>query len=80
LLAGLVATHAATTVGFWLPSVGLPKLPRHITNGPIRLPDVSLTAPFLTGRIFHDVPADVVSVIACIWTRPWERRRTRGER
>jgi hypothetical protein len=79
LLAGLVATHAATTVGFGLPSVGL-KLPRHITNGPIRLPGVSLTAPFLTGRIFHNVPADVVSVIACIWTRPWERRWTRGER
>src|SRR5947209_13611622 len=33
ILAGIVATHMATIIGFWLPAVGLPKLDWPSANG-----------------------------------------------
>jgi hypothetical protein len=53
LIAGFVATHIATIIGFWLPGIGLPQLNWPIVNGNVVLPRAtSAVSKFLVGEVF----------------------------
>jgi hypothetical protein len=53
LLAGVVATHIATVIGYWMPGIGLPQLDWNRVNGLIYTPHASQDVQFLSGGIFH---------------------------
>src|SRR6266481_3494973 len=55
LLAGLVATHLATVVGYFMPGIGLPQLDWNRINGAIYTPKASPDVQFLSGGVFHYV-------------------------
>src|SRR5438309_10992087 len=53
ILAGIVATHMATIIGFWLPAVGLPKLDWPSANGGVFTPYGSAIQQFFSGIGLH---------------------------
>src|SRR5258708_20350694 len=53
ILAGLVATHMATIIGFWLPAVGLPKLHWPSVHAGAFTPYASPIHQFVTATVFH---------------------------
>jgi hypothetical protein len=63
LLAGLVATHVATIIGYWMPGIGLPQLDWNRVNGMIYTPTASVDVQFLSGGIFHYLDGLVFSVL-----------------
>jgi hypothetical protein len=74
LLAGLVATHMATVVGYFMPGVGLPQLDWNRINGAVYTPKASPDVQFLSGGIFHYIDGIVFTalfVIALYPLLPW---------
>ena len=63
ILAGIVATHVATIIGFWLPAVGLPKLDWPSVNGGVFTPYGSAIQQFVSGSIFHYTDGVVFTVV-----------------
>lgn len=70
LLAGLVATHMATIVGYFLPGVGLPKLDWNIVNGAVYTPGASRLAQFVSGGFFHYVDGIVFTLVFVVAVHP----------
>src|SRR5438445_6985657 len=80
ILAGIVATHMATIIGFWLPAVGLPKLDWPSVNGGVYTPYGSAIQQFVSGSVFHytdGVVFTVVFALALHHLLPW-RNTERG--
>src|SRR5260370_41053859 len=63
ILAGIVATHMATIIGFWLPAVGLPKLDWPSVNGGVFTPYGSAIQQFVSGSVFHYTDGVVFTVV-----------------
>jgi len=66
LLAGLVATHVATIIGYWMPGIGLPQLDWNRVNGMIYTPKASADVQFLSGGVFHYLDGLVFSVLYAV--------------
>src|SRR6266567_8720012 len=66
LLAGLVATHLATVVGYFMPGIGLPQLDWNRINGAIYTPQASPDVQFLSGGVFHYVDGKIGRAHVCI--------------
>jgi hypothetical protein len=70
LLAAVVATHMATIIGYWLPSIGLPQLDWNRINGSIYTPKASPDLQFLSGGFFHYTDGIVFTVIFVVAVYP----------
>src|SRR6266702_7952655 len=75
-LAGLVATHLATVVGYWMPGIGLPQLDWNRINGSIYTPNASPDLQFLSGGIFHYLDGIVFTVVFVVAVHPLLRWRS----
>ncbi len=74
ILAGIVATHMATIIGFWLPAVGLPKLDWPSVNGGVYTPYGSAIQQFVSGSVFHYTDGVVFAVVFALTLHhllPW---------
>jgi hypothetical protein len=69
-LAGLIATHMATIIGYWLPSIGLPRLDWNLINGAVYLPGVSKGLVFWSGGFFHYTDGFVFTLVYVIALHP----------
>jgi hypothetical protein len=69
-LAGLVATHLATVVGYFMPGIGLPQLDWNRINGAIYTPNASPDVQFLSGGIFHYVDGIVFTLVFVVAVYP----------
>ena len=69
-LAGLVATHMATVVGYFMPGIGLPQLDWNRINGAIYTPKASPDVQFLSGGIFHYADGIVFTLVFAIAVYP----------
>jgi hypothetical protein len=76
VLAGLVATHMATVVGYFMPGVGLPQLDWNRINGAIYTPKASPDAQFLSGGIFHYLDGIVFTAVFVVAVYPHLRWRS----
>jgi len=76
LLAGLVATHLATVVGYFMPGIGLPQLDWNRINGAIYTPKASPDVQFLSGGVFHYVDGIVFTVVFAVSVYPLLRWRS----
>ena len=76
LLAGLVATHLATVVGYFMPGIGLPQLDWNRINGAIYTPKASPDVQFLSGGVFHYVDGIVFTVVFAVAVYPLLRWRS----
>lgn len=65
LLVGLVATQVATTIGYYLPAVGLPSLPWPLFNGVLAAPKSTFGAAdsFFVGELTHMINGIVFTVL-----------------
>lgn len=70
ILAGLVATHLATVIGYWLPGIGLPKLDWNTVNGAVFTPNQSPLVQFVSGGFFHYADGIVLSVVFALLMHP----------
>src|SRR5213080_2477195 len=70
LLAGLVATHMATVVGYFMPGIGLPQLDWNRINGAIYTPKASPDLQFLSGGVFHYVDGIVFTLVFVVAVFP----------
>jgi hypothetical protein len=70
LLAGLVATHMATIVGYFMPGIGLPQLDWNRINGAIYTPKASPDVQFLSGGVFHYVDGIVFTLVFVVAVYP----------
>jgi hypothetical protein len=70
LLAGVVATHMATVVGYFMPGIGLPQLDWNRINGTIYTPKASPDLQFLSGGVFHYVDGLVFTALFVIAIYP----------
>jgi hypothetical protein len=71
LLAGVVATHMATIVGYFLPGIGLPQLDWNRVNGLIYTPKASTDMQFLSGGVFHYVDGIVFTTLFVVAIHPF---------
>ena len=76
LLAGLVATHLATVVGYFMPGIGLPQLDWNRINGAIYTPKASPDVQFLSGGVFHYVDGIVFTIVFAVAVYPLLRWRS----
>ncbi|MCX5188826.1 MULTISPECIES: hypothetical protein [Streptomyces] len=76
LLAGVVATHIATVIGYWMPGIGLPQLDWNRVNGLIYTPHASQDIQFLSGGIFHYADGVVFTVMYAVTLYPLLRWRS----
>jgi len=53
LLAGLIATHISTVLGFWMGSFGLARLDWNTANGLVYVPDADPLAQWVIGGLMH---------------------------
>ena len=70
ILAGFVATHVTSLVGYWLPSIGLPKLDWNTTNGAILVPEASAMTQFVVGGIYHTLTGIVFALLFAFVIHP----------
>jgi hypothetical protein len=70
VLAGFVATHIATVIGYWLPGIGLPQLDWHRVNGSIFTPNASSTVQFVSGGYFHYLDGIAFTVVFAVAVFP----------
>jgi len=76
LLAGLIATHLATVVGYFMPGIGLPQLDWNRINGAIYTPKASPDVQFLSGGVFHYLDGIVFTVVFVVAVYPLLRWRS----
>jgi len=70
LLAGLVATHIATVLGFWMGGFGLVRLDWNTANGKVYVPTESPLAQFLVGGAMHYLDGIVFAVLFAVAVHP----------
>ena len=70
LLAGLVATHIATVLGFWMGGFGLVRLDWNTANGKVYVPKESPLSQFLIGGGMHYVDGIVFAVLFAVAIHP----------
>lgn len=70
LLAGLVAVHISTVLGFWMGSFGLVRLDWNTANGLVYLPGASPLAQFLVGGAMHYIDGILFAVLFAIALHP----------
>lgn len=70
ILAGLVATHLATIIGYWMPGIGLPQLDWNRVNGAVFTPNQSPNVQFVAGGFFHYTDGIVLSVLFALLMHP----------
>jgi hypothetical protein len=70
LLAGLVATHVATVLGFWMGDFGLVRLDWNTANGLVYLPGGTPLTQFLVGGTMHYVDGILFAVLFAITLQP----------
>ncbi len=71
LLAGLVAVHIGTIVGFWLGDFGLTRMDWPTANGLVYVPDASPTAQFLIGGLSHYLDGVFFALVYAIALAPF---------
>lgn len=71
LLAGLVAVHIGTVVGFWLGDFGLTRLDWPTANGLVYVPDASPVAQFLIGGLSHYLDGILFALVYAIALAPF---------
>ena len=71
LLAGLVAVHIGTIVGFWLGDFGLTRMDWPTANGLVYVPDASPTAQFLIGGLSHYLDGIFFALVYAIALAPF---------
>src|SRR5712671_1804739 len=76
LLAAVVATHMATIIGYWMPSIGLPQLDWNRINGAIYTPKASPDLQFLSGGVFHYIDGIVFTALFAVAVYPLLRWRS----
>ena len=72
-LAGLVGTHLATVIGFWLPSIGLPELDFNTFNGLLYLgasSHASKAVLFWTGATIHYTDGLIFALLFVVAVHP----------
>jgi hypothetical protein len=74
ILAGFVATHIATIVGYWFPSIGLPKADFNTSNGLLYLGPTAATTGhpvvFWSGALFHYTDGIVFAIMYMLAFHP----------
>lgn len=70
LLAGLVATHVSTVLGFWMGDFGLTRLDWNTANGLVYLPDGAPLAQFLVGGAMHYTDGILFGVLFAVALHP----------
>jgi len=70
LLSGLVATHIATVLGFWMGGFGLVRLDWNTANGKVYAPKESALSQFLIGGGMHYVDGIVFAVLFAVAIHP----------
>lgn len=70
LLSGLVATHVASVLGFWLGDFGLVRLDWNTANGMVYLPDSGHLAQFLFGGLMHYCDGILFAVLFAVALHP----------
>lgn len=71
LLAGFVATHVATVIGYWMEGIGLPQLNWPVVNGNVVLPKASAVAKYVVGEVFiHGMDGVVFTLIYAVVLYP----------
>src|ERR1700704_1204068 len=76
LLAAVVATHMATVIGYWMPSIGLPQLDWNRINGAIYTPKATPDVQFLSGGFFHYVDGIVFTIVFVVAVYPFLKWRS----
>lgn len=71
LLAGLVAVHVGTIIGFWLGDFGLSRMDWPTANGLVYVPKASPTVQFIIGGLFHYVDGVFFAVVYAIGLAPF---------
>ncbi len=71
LLAGLVAVHVGTIVGFWLGDFGLSRMDWPTANGLVYVPDASATTQFLIGGLSHYLDGIFFALVYAIALAPF---------
>lgn len=71
LLAGLIAVHIASVLGFWLGGFGLTRLDWNTANGLVYLPEGSPLAQFLFGGLMHYIDGILFGVLFAVALHPW---------
>jgi hypothetical protein len=71
LLAGLVAVHVGTIIGFWLGDFGLTRMDWPTANGLVYVPHASPTVQFIIGGLFHYVDGVFFAVVFAIGLAPY---------
>ena len=72
-LAGFIATHIATIVGYWFPSIGLPKADFNTSNGLLYLgpgANASHSVVFWSGAMFHYTDGLIFAVLYAVAFHP----------
>lgn len=70
LLAGLVATHVATVLGFWMGDFGLVRLDWNTANGLVYLPGGTPLTQFLVGGTMHYIDGILFAVVFAVALQP----------
>jgi len=72
LITGFVATQMATTVGFFLPAIGLPELAWPLSNGVIAAPNTpeGTAASYFAGQFMHYLDGLAFTVVYAFLLHP----------
>lgn len=70
LVAGFIAVHLSTVVGFWWPIIGVPKTDFFTFNGVLQVPDASPLAQFIVGGWADTVNGVIFAVIFVFLVHP----------
>ena len=71
LLAGLVAVHIATIIGFWLGDVKLARMDWPTANGLVYVPHAGPLALFVIGGVFHYLDGVFFALVYAIALAPY---------
>lgn len=70
ILAGVLATHITSLIGYWLPSIGLPRLDWNTTNGAILVPKSSAMTQFVVGGVYHTMTGIFFALVFALLIHP----------
>ncbi len=71
LLAGLIAVHVASIIGFWLGGFNLTRLDWNTANGLVYVPDAEPMSQFLIGGLHHYADGVFFAVVYAIALAPF---------
>lgn len=70
-VAGLVATHISTVLGFWMGDFGLVRLDWNTANGLVYLPEATPLAQFLVGGAMHYTDGILFGILFAVAVHPF---------